>query len=85
MSDTHRIAYVSPEPVVNHNCEPKDRDLPVDSVVQCTVCKQYWYRYSDVIWYRDGAGRKMCKPVKRWGRVTKWDWRIWWRISKGLA
>lgn len=85
MSDTHRIAYVPPAPIVRHHCEPEDQDLPVDSVVQCNICKQYWYCYPHTIWCRDEAGRKGYKAVKRWGRVTKWNWIIWWRVSKGLA
>ena len=85
MSDTHRIAYVPPEPVVEHGCEPKEQDLPPGSVLQCNVCKQYWYNNKSGFYYR-GTDRLMYwREVARWTRVTKWNWLIWWRISKGLA
>ena len=85
MSDTHRIAYVPPKPVVEHDCEPKDQDLPLGSVVQCNICKQYWYSDQTGFQYRGVDGRRYWRDVVRWTRVTKWDWPIWWRISKGLA
>ena len=85
MSDTHRIAYVPPKPVVEHDCKPKDQDLPLGSVVQCNTCKQYWYNDQTGFYYRGADGRRYWNGETRWTRVTKWNWLIWWRISKGLA
>ena len=85
MSDTHRIAYVPPEPVVEHNCKPKEQGLPSGSVIQCNICKQYWHSDQTGFHYRGADGRRYWHGVAHWTRVTKWNWLIWWRISKGLA